>query len=174
MAEAVAEITVTGDGWLEAGGRRWRCALGRGGIRRDKREGDGATPVGSFALRRLLYRRDRLGEAPATALPAAAMARDDGWCDDPADTAYNRQVTLPFTASHEKLWRDDGLYDVVVVLGHNDEPPVPGLGSAIFLHVARPDYGPTEGCVALALEDLLELLARCGPETMLTVPGPSN
>ena len=174
MAGAVAEITVTGDGWLEADGRRWRCALGRGGIRRDKREGDGATPVGSFALRRLLYRRDRLGDAPVTALPAAAMARDDGWCDDPADPAYNRQVTLPFTSSHEKLWRDDGLYDVVVVLGHNDDPPVPGRGSAIFLHVARPDYGPTEGCVALALKDLIGLLARCGPETMLTVPGPSD
>ena len=173
MAEAVAEITVTGDGWLEAGGRQWRCALGRGGIRRDKREGDGATPVGSFAMRRLLYRRDRLGNAPDTALPAAAMARDDGWCDDSAHAAYNRQVTLPFDASHEKLWRDDGLYDVVVVLGHNDDPPVPGLGSAIFLHVARPDYGPTEGCVALALEDLLDLLARCGPDTMLTVPGSS-
>ena len=170
MAGSITEIVVAGQGWLEGGGRQWRCAIGHGGIRRDKKEGDGATPVGRCALRRLLSRRDRLGEAPATSLPAAAMARDDGWCDDPSDPAYNRQVTLPFEASHEKLWRDDGLYDVVVVLGHNDDPPVPGLGSAIFLHVARPNYGPTEGCVALALDDLLDLLSHCGPDTVLTVP----
>ena len=169
MADAIAEITVTADGWLEAASRRWRCALGHGGVRRDKREGDGATPAGRLPLRRLLYRRDRLSEAPSTALACDAIARDDGWCDDPDDPAYNRPVRLPFAASHEKLWREDGLYDVVVVLGHNDDPPVPGLGSAIFLHVAPPDYGPTEGCVALALDDLLALLSECGSETVLVV-----
>ena len=138
-------------------------------MRRDKREGDGATPVGRFALRRLLYRRDRLPAAPATALPAAVIGRDDGWCDDPGDPAYNRPVRLPYPASHERLWREDGLYDLVVVLGHNDDPPVPGLGSAVFLHVARPDYGPTEGCVALARDDLLVLLEGCGAGTMLEI-----
>ncbi len=171
MSGGIAEISVAADGWLEAGGRRWRCALGRGGVRQHKREGDGATPVGRFPLRRLLYRRDRLTQAPATALACDAIARDDGWCDDPKDPAYNRPVRLPCAASHERLWREDGLYDVVVVLGHNDEPPVPGLGSAIFLHVARPDYRPTEGCVALALPDLLALLEGCGPDTVLTVRG---
>ena len=169
MGGIVAEIVVRQDGWLEADGRRWRCALGRGGVRHDKREGDGATPVGRFPMRRLLYRRDRFATPPATALPCAAIARDDGWCDDPADPDYNWPVRLPYPASHEHLWREDGLYDVVVVLGHNDDPPVPGLGSAIFLHVARPDYGPTEGCVALALNDLLDLLRDCGPATVLTV-----
>lgn len=138
-------------------------------MRRDKREGDGATPVGRFPLHRLLYRRDRLPAVPATALPASPIARDDGWCDDPGDPAYNRPVRLPFAAGHEKLWREDGLYDLVVVLGHNDDPPVPGLGSAIFLHVARPGYEPTEGCVALALDDLLDLLRVCGPDTVMTV-----
>ena len=172
MPDGIAEISVTPDGWLEAGDRRWRCALGHGGVRGDKREGDGATPVGSFPLRRLLYRRDRLAEAPATALPSTAIARDDGWCDDPVDPAYNRPVRLPHAASHERLWREDGLYDVLVVLGHNDDPPVPGLGSAIFLHVARGDYGPTEGCVALALDDLLELLSDCGTATVLRVLAP--
>ncbi len=174
MATAVPEITVSADGWLEAGSRRWRCALGRGGVRHDKCEGDGATPAGRFPLRRLLYRRDRLGKAPATGLGCDAIARDDGWCDDPEDPAYNRPVRLPMAARHEKLWREDGLYDVLVVLGHNDDPPVPGLGSAIFLHVARPGYGPTEGCVALALNDLLELLRDCGPNTVLTVRSPKG
>ena len=134
----------------------------------DKREGDGGTPVGTFALRRLLYRPDRAA-APATRLPVQALTPADGWCDDPDDRAYNRPVTLPFAASHEKMWREDNIYDVVVVLGHNDDPPVAGRGSAIFLHVARPDYRPTEGCVALALDDLLRVLADCGPETRLTV-----
>lgn len=169
MSEPVSEITVRPEGWLEAGGRRWRCALGRGGVRRDKREGDGATPAGTFALRSVRFRRDRLAGPPNTALPCTAIARDDGWCDDPADPAYNRPVKLPHPARHEKLWRADGLYDVMVVLGHNDDPPRPGLGSAVFLHVARPDYGPTEGCVALALDQLLDLLAMCGPGTVLTV-----
>ena len=143
---------------LECAGRRYRCALGRGGISTAKREGDGATPAGSWPLRRLLYRSDRL-VAPAGKLPAAVLSSDDGWCDDPDDAAYNCQVMLPHA----------GRCDVIVVLGYNDDPPVPGLGSAIFFHVARPDYGPTEGCVALARDDLLAVLASCGPETVMTI-----
>ena len=150
------------------GARRWRCAIGPAGITADKREGDGATPSGCFALRRVLYRPDRLAR-PETLLPAAALAPEDGWCDDPADAAYNRPVRLPYGASHERLWRDDGIYDIVVILGHNDDPPVPGAGSAIFLHVARPDYGPTQGCVALALPDLLAVLREAGPETRICI-----
>ncbi|MFC7334830.1 L,D-transpeptidase family protein [Rhodocista pekingensis] len=147
-----------------------RCAVGRGGIRPDKREGDGATPVGAFPLRRLLYRPDRLAP-PATGLPLAAIALDDGWCDDPAHPAYNRPVRLPFAAGHEVLWREDAIYDLIVVPGHNDDPPVPGLGSAVFLHVAKPGYEPTAGCVALARDDLLALLALCRPGDRLVVPG---
>ncbi len=155
---ADAKLIVTADGWLCWGSARYRCALGRSGIRQDKREGDGATPVGCFALRRLLYRADRVAPPP-TLLPMAPIGHQDGWCDAPEHPAYNRQVTLPFDASHERLWRDDALYDLLVVLGHNDDPVVPGAGSAIFLHVARPDYAPTEGCVALTLADLRGLLA---------------
>ena len=156
------EITVTASGRLECGGRSYRCALGRGGVVLVKAEGDGATPAGGFPLRRVLYRPDRL-ERPATGLPSAEVAPDMGWCDDPAHPDYNRQVRRPFAASNEALWRENEVYDLIIVLGHNDDPPVPGRGSAIFMHVARPDYAPTEGCVALALEDLLEVLAACRP-----------
>ena len=139
---------------------RFPRALGPGGVTSNKREGDGATPIGGFALRRVLYRPDRLAR-PETDLPVAALRPEDGWCDDPDDAAYNRPVRLPYGASHERLWRDDGIYDVIVVLGHNDDPPVPGRGSAIFLHLARPGFVPTEGCVALTNSELLSVLSFC-------------
>jgi L,D-peptidoglycan transpeptidase YkuD (ErfK/YbiS/YcfS/YnhG family) len=161
-------------GWSATfAGRRLRCAIGRGGVVRDKREGDGATPVGRWPLRRVLFRPDRLA-APHTRLPVAPLAPDAGWCDDPADPAYNRPVRLPYAGRHERLWREDGLYDVIVVLAHNDDPPVPDLGSAIFLHVARPDFAPTEGCVALARDDLLWLLGEVGSEGALCVAAPGS
>lgn len=151
------ELLVGADGWASLNGRKLRCALGRAGISAQKREGDGATPAGSFVLRRLLYRADRIAR-PATGLTTQAIAEQDGWCDDPADPAYNRPVRLPYKARAETLWRDDALYDLVVPLGYNDDPVVPGKGSAIFLHVAAPRYAPTEGCVALSRADLLEVL----------------
>ena len=160
------------EGVLVWPGGSFRCALGRGGVRTDKREGDGATPVGRFPLRRVLWRADRLPQ-PETGLPVSPIAPDDGWCDDPADPAYNRPVKRPFAASHEELWREDGVYDVIVVMGHNDDPVVPGQGSAVFMHVARPNWDPTAGCVALPLPDLLRLLKDCGPDTVLTVLEPA-
>jgi L,D-peptidoglycan transpeptidase YkuD (ErfK/YbiS/YcfS/YnhG family) len=160
-------ITVAG-GFLSWPGGRVRAALGKGGLARAKREGDGATPIGLFALRRLLYRADRL-DRPHTGLSVSVIEPDSGWSDDPRDALYNRPVTLPHPYSHERLWREDGLYDLIVPLGYNDDPPVPGLGSAIFLHCARPDYGPTQGCVALARPDLLALLAGFGAGTRLEI-----
>ncbi len=153
-----------------AGKRNWRCAIGKGGLRpeTEKQEGDGATPIGCYALRRLVYRPDRVVR-PETRLPVAALSPEDGWCDAPDDPAYNRPVRLPYAASHERLWRDDEIYDVVVILGHNDDPPVAGLGSAIFLHVARAGYTPTQGCVALALPDLLDFLKDADTTTRLCV-----
>jgi L,D-peptidoglycan transpeptidase YkuD (ErfK/YbiS/YcfS/YnhG family) len=149
-------------------GLRLRCALGRGGIRRDKREGDGATPVGSWPMRRLLYRADRVA-LPQTALPSSAIAEDDGWCDAPHDRNYNFPVRLPYSASAETLYRQDRVYDLIVPLGYNDAPVVAGAGSAIFLHVARPDFAPTEGCVALALADLLDVLRDADRESRVIV-----
>ena len=135
-----------------------RCAVGRAGLRADKQEGDEATPLGLLPLRRVLYRADRLTR-PRAAVPIEPLAPADGWCDDPSSREYNCRVRLPFANRHEALWRDDAIYDVIGVLGWNDAPIVRGRGSAIFLHVARPDYAPTEGCVALALPDLLACLA---------------
>ena len=140
------------------GGRIWHAALGRAGIRVHKQEGDEATPAGQLPLRRVLYRADRV-ILTGCAVRREPLAKDDGWCDDIYRPAYNTQIRLPTEARHEKLWRDDGLYDVIGVLGWNDAPVIRGNGSAIFLHVARRDLAPTEGCVALALPDLLELLA---------------
>ena len=164
------DLIVSAAGEARWGELRFRCALGKGGLRRDKREGDGATPIGAWPMRRLLYRADRVG-SPATRLPSAPIGREDGWCDDPADPAYNRPVRLPHPARHERLWREDELYDLVVVLGHNDDPVVAGAGSAIFLHVARADYAPTEGCVALAQADLARVLIEAAPGDRVVVEG---
>ena len=144
------------------------CALGRSGVRVDKHEGDGATPVGRYALKRLLYRADRL-MPPATKLPIWPTAKDDGWCDAPDDANYNRPVKLPYPASAENMWREDSLYDLVVVLGHNDDPVVPYAGSAIFIHVAAPDFAPTAGCIALAREDLLAVLRALPGATFIDI-----
>lgn len=136
----------------------YRASLGHGGVRDDKREGDGATPRGLLPLRRVFYRADR--EAPPRAsVPVEPLCEADGWCDAPGDPCYNRRVTVPYSGRHECLWRRDGVYDLVAVLGWNDAPTVSGRGSAIFLHVARADFAPTEGCVALAAADLRRLLA---------------
>jgi L,D-peptidoglycan transpeptidase YkuD (ErfK/YbiS/YcfS/YnhG family) len=153
-------------------GRRFRCALGRGGIIIEKREGDGGTPAGAFALRRLLVRADR-GAAPSTFLPVSVISASDGWCDAPGDPAYNRPVRLPYAASHERLWREDHLYDLVAVIGHNDDPPADGMGSAIFVHLAHDDYRPTEGCIAFSRNDLELILSTLGPggHVIVTAPG---
>lgn len=167
-------IVVDPAGTLWWAGHDYRCALGHGGVRIDKREGDGATPAGRFPLRRVLYRPDRLS-APVTTLPVAPLSPADGWCDDPLDPLYNRPVRLPYPGCRdERMWRNDGMYDVVVVVGHNDDPVIPDKGSAIFLHVASPDYRPTHGCIALARQDLLAILADIGPEVTLETKPPAD
>jgi len=163
-----ADSADTSLGWAALGDRRWRCTVGAGGVREDKVEGDAATPAGTFPLRRIYFRNDRL-VLPKVRLPARPINEHDGWCDDPRSSTYNRLVHIPNEWSHEKMWREDGRYDLVVVVGYNDDPPEGEWGSAIFLHVARADYAPTRGCVALARDDLLELVTLIGPETRLNV-----
>jgi len=158
LGAAVTDALVFSDGRLLLGAIVLRAAVGRGGLRADKREGDGATPVGPLELRRVLYRADRTA-VPRTLLPREPIGDRDGWCDDPAHRDYNRMVTLPHPARHEQLWRSDSIYDITVVLGWNDSPVARGRGSAIFLHLARPGYPPTEGCIALSEADLRAVLA---------------
>jgi L,D-peptidoglycan transpeptidase YkuD (ErfK/YbiS/YcfS/YnhG family) len=155
-------------GILIYGNLRLPCALGRSGRRVGKREGDGATPIGCFALRQAYYRADRL-QRPRTRLPISPLRADDGWCDAPYDRNYNRKVRHPYPASAEWLWRADHLYDLLVVAGYNDRPRVQGRGSAIFIHVAAPGLKPTEGCVALRRADLLRLISALAPRTTLGV-----
>jgi L,D-peptidoglycan transpeptidase YkuD (ErfK/YbiS/YcfS/YnhG family) len=156
------------DGRLVLGGLVFRAALGRTGVIGDKREGDGATPAGQLPLRRVFYRADRV-RRPDCTVPVEPIAPTDGWCDDPAEADYNRMVRLPHDGTSEELWRQDGLYDLVCVLGWNDAPVRHDRGSAIFLHVARPDYAPTEGCIALALGDLQRVLTA-GLTELLVLP----
>ncbi len=155
-------------GIARLGERSFPCALGRTGLVADKREGDGGTPLGRFPFRRLLYRADRVAHIE-TRLPALHIERDDGWCDDPASADYNRQVRLPHLARHEELWRTDHLYDLVVVIGHNDDPIVAGAGSAVFVHLARADWGPTAGCIAFTRDDLLSILSEVGTRDAIDI-----
>jgi L,D-peptidoglycan transpeptidase YkuD (ErfK/YbiS/YcfS/YnhG family) len=167
-ATSVFEATAGGN--LRWPGGQARCVLGRAGVieATTKREGDGATPLGAWPMRRVFYRPDRIS-SPQTHLPVVALAPGMGWCDDPASPDYNHMIVLPFTASHEKLWRADGLYDLIVELGYNDAPVVSGRGSAIFLHVAAPGFSPTEGCVATDINALLSLIALASPGDSLAI-----
>jgi L,D-peptidoglycan transpeptidase YkuD (ErfK/YbiS/YcfS/YnhG family) len=144
------------------------CALGRTGITRDKREGDHATPAGAFRLLSGFFRVDR-GARPPSLVPMRPIRPCDGWCDDPLSAVYNRWVRLPSAARHEKLWRADGLYDLVLVIDFNIRPRHKFKGSAIFLHCAGPGYAPTEGCVALRPADLRRLLPRLSRQVTLTI-----
>jgi L,D-peptidoglycan transpeptidase YkuD (ErfK/YbiS/YcfS/YnhG family) len=155
-------------GVLRAGPLALPVALGRGGIKANKREGDGGTPRGSFRLKRLWWRAGR-HPRPATALPVQRIMPDDGWCEDPADRHYNRRIKVPPKSKADRLARKDNLYDFIVELDHNTRPRIAGRGSAVFIHVARPGFAPTAGCVALDIKALRRLLARLGPQTRIVV-----
>lgn len=152
-------------------GKDYVCAVGKNGFAADKnakREGDGKTPIGSFFLRECWYRADKMA-APKTSLPLKIIHENDGWCDDPASPDYNKHILLPYHFSHEKLWREDNIYDLIIPIGYNDEAVESGNGSAIFMHIAKPDYTGTEGCVALAKNDLLEILPYLSPDVQIDI-----
>jgi len=163
-----AEAQQIGLGRFHAGPLVFFCALGRAGIRHAKMEGDHATPAGDFRLEAGFFRADRVPRR-AWPFPMRPIRPSDGWCDDPASAAYNRRVTLPRRERHEKLWRADRLYDLVIVLDYNIAPRRKYRGSAIFLHCARADFAPTEGCVALRPDDLRRLLPRLARKVVLTI-----
>jgi L,D-peptidoglycan transpeptidase YkuD (ErfK/YbiS/YcfS/YnhG family) len=155
-------------GWLLAGPLALPVALGRGGIRANKREGDGGTPRGTFRLRRVWWRADRAAR-PRTRLPVRPIRGDDGWCEDPRDRHYNQAIRLSPDHPGDRLKRADHLYDLIVELDHNTRPRMAGRGSAVFVHVARPGFAPTAGCVALKADALRRLIARVGPRTQIVV-----
>ena len=155
-------------GVLQAGPLALPVALGRTGIKANKREGDGATPRGSFRLKRLWWRADR-HPRPATFLPVRQIAPDDGWCEEPSNRLYNQRIKVPPNSKADRLARKDHLYDFIIELDHNTRPRAAGRGSAVFIHVARPGFAPTAGCVALAMTSLRGLLARVGPRTRIMV-----
>lgn len=144
------------------------CAFGRSGIAVRKREGDGATPQGRFRLGRVFFRPDR-GPRPATALATVPLSRELGWCEEPSSASYNRLVHLPANSAHERMWRDDRLYDICVEIAYNDDPVIKGRGSAIFLHLARLGYAPTEGCIAVSERDMRRLLGQVSPDAMIVI-----
>ena len=143
-------------------------ALGRGGVKANKFEGDGATPRGSFRLKRLWWRACR-HPRPETLLPASRIRPDDGWCEDPGDRHYNQRIKVPPESKADRLARLDNLYDFIIELDHNTRPRIAGRGSAVFVHVARAGFAPTAGCVALRIDTLRRLLARLGPRTKIVV-----
>lgn len=173
-AELISEMDIvvrpgrSGHHVLMIGVLTMRCAIGRTGVSNLKLEGDGATPVGAFPLREVLYRADRMAK-PQTALPVRPLAKDDSWCEAPADPNYNRLVKRAPSEGYDMLWREDHLYDVIAVIGYNDDPVLPGKGSAIFLHLARGNYGPTSGCVAVTREDILQILKLAAPSTRIAI-----
>jgi L,D-peptidoglycan transpeptidase YkuD (ErfK/YbiS/YcfS/YnhG family) len=156
-------------GILKAGTLSFPCSLGRSGRKILKREGDGATPVGSWQIRRMFYRGDRI-RPPRSGLKARPLRDEDGWCETVGDRNYNRLVAIPYATSHEFMKRQDQLYDIVVELSHNERPRVQGHGSAVFFHLRQPDGGPTAGCVAVSLRDMRTILAFCGPKTRIVIP----
>ena len=155
-------------GWLTAGGTTIPVALGRGGIRANKREGDGGTPKGTFRPRQLWWRADR-HKRPATFLPVRPIGPEDAWCEDPNSRHYNQPVRLDRARSGDRLRREDHLYDFIIEIDHNSAPRIAGRGSAVFLHLARQNFGPTAGCVAMTKSAMLQLLRRLGPETKIVI-----
>ena len=166
-------IAVSPTGTLTFENKVYKCALGKSGVRTNKREGDGATPAGTFPIREIFYRPDRLAR-PKTGLVLSPLKPNDAWNDDPDHTYYNRKVLLPHRGRVEPLWRKDGVYDIIVVIGYNDKPVKKSKGSAIFLHVAKDGFKHTEGCIALKLGDLLEIITSVTPPSHITVLSPQT
>lgn len=167
-------LVITAEKKLHVGDSTYDVQIGSNGFvaASDKKEGDCKTPCGKYPIRVIYYREDRI-KLPEVKVAAHVINKNDGWCDDPNDEFYNRFVKLPYKASHENLWRSDPLYDVMLTIGYNDDPPVPGKGSAIFIHIAREKFTPTAGCIALKSEDLMSIIGDLGENSYIDIIGDS-
>jgi L,D-peptidoglycan transpeptidase YkuD (ErfK/YbiS/YcfS/YnhG family) len=155
-------------GVLRLGEKTHPVALGGGGIKVNKFEGDLATPRGMFRPLRIWWRADRMPR-PNTSLPVRRITRDDAWCEDPADRRYNRPFRLKENAPGDRLWRDDHLYDLIVEIDHNVRPRIARRGSAVFIHLARGNLKPTAGCIAMPLKDLRRLVTKLDKNSRIRI-----
>jgi len=161
-------IIVKKSGYLKYKNFKFRCALGKGGIKQKEREGDFITPKGKFKLIKIYYRADRIKKI-SSALKKIKIKKNIGWCDDVSSNYYNKQIKINKKFSHEKLYRKDNIYDIVVVLNYNLNPIIKGKGSAIFLHVAKKNYKKTQGCIALKKNELLNLVSKIKRNTQIKI-----
>ena len=161
-------IKITAPDKLVYENKTYKCAIGLSGISDSKKENDGTTPAGQYKIRGVLYRPDRI-PSPDTFLRVEPLKKNDVWCDNPEKTEYNLKVTHSKGLTTEKLWRKDSLYDLILVVGYNDDPVIEGKGSAIFIHVAKPNYEPTRGCIALKLGDFYQILKRLKPQDTILI-----
>jgi L,D-peptidoglycan transpeptidase YkuD (ErfK/YbiS/YcfS/YnhG family) len=161
-------IIIKKSGHIEYKNLKFRCALGKAGIKKKKKEGDNITPQGTFKIIRVYYRRDKIKNIK-TSIKKKEIKKNIGWCDDPFSNSYNREIKLPSKFSHEKLYRKDNLYDLILVLNYNINPIIKNKGSAIFIHIAKKKYEPTSGCIALKKKDLVELLKNIKKNTKIKI-----
>ena len=161
-------IIIKKSGYLEYKNLKFRCALGKAGIKKKKKEGDNITPKGTFKIIRVYYRRDKIKNITAS-IKKRKIKKNIGWCDDPVSNSYNKEIKLPSKFGHEKLYRKDNLYDLILVLNYNINPVIKNKGSAIFIHIAKKNYKPTAGCIALKQRDLLELLKNIKKNTKIKI-----
>ena len=161
-------IIVKKSGYLKYKNFKFRCALGKGGIKQKEREGDFITPKGKFKLIKIYYRSDRIKKI-SSVLKKIKIKKNMGWCDDVSSNYYNKQIKINKKISHEKLHRKDNVYDIIVVLNYNLNPIIKGKGSAIFLHVAKKNYNKTQGCIALKKNELLHLVSKIKKNTQIRI-----
>ena len=161
-------IIIKKSGYLEYKNLKFRCALGKAGIKKKKKEGDNITPEGTFKIIRVYYRRDKIKNI-STLIKKKEIKKKIGWCDDPVSSFYNKEIKLPSKFSHEKLYRKDNLYNLILVLNYNINPIIKNKGSAIFIHIAKKNYEPTAGCIALKKRDLVELLENIKKNTKIKI-----
>lgn len=162
------DIVIRSSNTVTIGGRDYKCSIGEGGFSADRKEGDKTTPIGTFPIRSILYRKDRVGDIDSP-LPSYPINESDGWCTDITHQEYNTKVILPHGGSYENLWREDHIYDIILVIGFNDSPAVLGKGSAIFMHIARDTYSPTEGCIVVSMKDMLEIISLLDKDSKISI-----
>ena len=161
-------IIIKKSGYLEYKNLKFRCALGKAGIKKKKKEGDNITPEGTFKIIKVYYRPDKIKNF-VTSIKKKKIKKNIGWCDDPVSNSYNKEIKLPSRFSHEKLYRKDNIYDLILVLNYNTNPIIKNKGSAIFIHIAKKNYEPTAGCVALKKKDLVEILKNIKKNTKIKI-----